>query len=68
MLFTADREKRSIVPGQTPLIKTDATKKKRVFEPRYKRDIEHLRHKREAFDQEAYNRMDQIIKVSYTVF
>jgi len=37
-------------------------KKKPLFVPRYKRSTRHIRHKREAFNQEAYDRMDQIIK------
>ena len=47
-----------ILAAQTP------KEKKRIFEPRYKRDTNHPRYKRESFDQEAHNRMSQIIMVS----
>ena len=56
------------MPGNSPLLKKDATGKKRIFVPRYKRNIDHVRHKREAFDQEAYDRMTKIIVVSFSSY
>ena len=63
-IHLTDRKKRSVQPGQTPLIKTDAKKRKVVFQPRYKRNTDYVRHRREAFDQQAYIRMTNIIEVS----
>ena len=52
----------SIVFAQTP------KEKKRVFEPRYKRDTNHPRYNRESFDQEAHGRMTTIITVNCSLF
>ncbi len=53
--------------GKRSIVKDEEIEHKHVFQPRYTRNIEHLRHKREAFDQEAHDRMNNIILVSSIV-